>query len=358
MAESVLRILVYFESNSSRKLDSRKLDGEPRYRSSNTGENKMSGRAEDDRVDSVAMMLQRIPCALLCLAFLACEQSFAAEPAKVIDLWPGTAPGDKGEIGKEQDMTKPDEGLVAGKAVIRLGNVAKPTVSVYPPPPEKNTGAAVMVCPGGGYHILALDLEGTEVCEWLNSIGVTAALLKYRVPKREGDDAHLFPLQDAQRALGLIRHRAKEWGIDPKRIGVLGFSAGGHLAASLSNNYEQRRYPSVDEADNASCRADFLLLIYPAYLFRSKESTELADEMKVTEKTPPTFIAMAADDPVHVENAFYYGLALKKAGVPVEVHIYDKGGHGYGLRSRKDAPVTSWPDRATDWLRSRGLLPN
>ena len=155
----------------------------------------------------------------------------ASEPAKVIRLWPGTAPGDTGNLGEEHDTTKPGDGLVAGKPVIRLGNVSVPTIAIYPAPAEKQTGTAVVVCPGGGYSILAMDLEGTEVCDWLNSVGVMAILLKYRVPKRPGLEKHTAALQDVQRALGLVRHQAATWGINPHRIGVLGFSAGGHLAA-------------------------------------------------------------------------------------------------------------------------------
>ena len=279
-----------------------------------------------------------------------------AEPPKIIELWPGTAPGEKGVIGNEVDTTKPDSELIAGKRVIRLGNVSKPTIAIYRPTKQNDTGAAVLVCPGGGYHILAMDLEGTEVCEWLNSIGVTGVLLKYRVPKRKDDEGHNAPLQDAQRAIGLIRQHAGEWGIDPKRIGALGFSAGGHLVAALSSNYEQRKYEKIDEADSLSCKLDFSVLIYPGALLEFRQSEKLAPELKPRATTPPTFIAMAADDPVRVENALAYGLELKKAKVPVELHVYDKGGHGYGLRQRKDLPVTSWPDRLEDWMRSRQLL--
>jgi acetyl esterase/lipase len=245
--------------------------------------------------------------------------------------------------------------LIAGKLVIRLGNVSKPTIRIYRPPADKDTGAAVLVFPGGGYHILAMDLEGTEVCDWLNSIGVTGVLLKYRVPKREGLEKHAAPLQDAQRALGLVREHAKEWGIDPQRIGVLGFSAGGHLAAALSKNCDERTYPAMDAADKLSCRPDFQVLIYPGGLTKKDEGDKVAPEVVVTTNTPPTFIAMAADDPVRVENALYYALALRNAKVPVELHVYPTGGHGYGLRSSKEV-VTTWPQRATDWMRSRGFL--
>jgi acetyl esterase/lipase len=276
-------------------------------------------------------------------------KNLASEPAKVIELWSGGAPGEKGDIGEEGDTTKPTERPTAGKGVIRLGNVSKPTITIYRPPAGKDTGAAVVVCPGGGYKILALDLEGTEVCEWLNSIGITGVLLKYRVPKRMGLEKHTAALQDAQRAVGLVRHRAKEWNIDPKRIGVLGFSAGGHLAATLSNNCEPRTYPKVDEADASSCRPDFTLLIYPAYLTVKEESDKLAPEVDVSSNTPPTFIAMTEDDPLHVESALYYAVGLSKAKVPLELHVYPRGGHGYGLRPTKDL-VSSWPQRAAEWM--------
>jgi len=246
--------------------------------------------------------------------------------------------------------------LIAGKRVIRLGNVSSPTMAVYRPSSEKNTGAAVLVCPGGGYHILAMDLEGTEVCDWLNSIGVTGVLLKYRVPKRKAEEGHTGPLQDAQRALGLLRQHAREWGVDPKRVGVLGFSAGGHLAAALSNNYDRRVYPTVDEADEKSCRPDFAILIYPGLLTVQKENDQLAPDLKDSLNTPRTFIATASDDPVRVENALFYALALHKAKVPVELHIYPSGGHGYGLRRREEVPVTTWPDRAMEWMTSQGFI--
>ena len=288
----------------------------------------------------------------VCLALLTVR---ASEPVKELELWPMGAPGEKGNIGEERDTTKATDQLIAGKPVIRLGNVSKPTIRIYRPPADKNSGAAVLVFPGGGYHILAMDLEGTEVCDWLNSIGVTGVLLKYRVPKREGLEKHAAPLQDAQRALGLVRRHAKEWGIDPQRIGVLGFSAGGHLAAALSTSFAERTYPVADDADRARCRPDFQILIYPGGLTTKKDDGDkVAPEVAVTTNTPPTFIAMAADDPVRVENALIYALALRSAKVPVELHVYPAGGHGYGLRRSKE-PVTTWPDRVADWMRSRGL---
>jgi len=283
--------------------------------------------------------------------FLAVLAADASEP---MPLWPNGAPGEKGDIGVEQDTSKPNEGLVGGKPVIRIGNVSAPTLTVFRPAPEKETGAAVVVCPGGGYRILAWDLEGTEVCQWLNSAGVTAFLLKYRVPARKGLERYTAPLQDAQRALGLVRSHSAEWHVDPDRIGIIGFSAGGHLSAAASTQFGKRTYPPVDEADQVSCRPDFTILIYPAYLVQ-KEGPELAPELTVTSNTPPTFMVQAEDDPVHMENCLFYYLALKKAKVPAEIHLFAKGGHGYGLRP-SDKPVISWPKRAEEWMRGLGVL--
>jgi acetyl esterase/lipase len=292
---------------------------------------------------------------VLCVVSLTPFQTEGADASTPIDLWPGVVPGEKGDIGDEKDTTKPTDGLVAGQRVVRIGNVSKPTLTFYRPAKEKDTGTTVMVIPGGGYNILALDLEGTEVCEWLNSIGVAAALLKYRVPKRAGLERHEPPLQDAQRALGLLRHRAKEFGLDAGRIGVIGFSAGGHLAAALASSTSKRTYAPVDAADDASCRPDFSILIHPAYLVLKEQGDKMSPEVQVTTNHPPTFVAMTEDDPVRVENAVLYFLALKQAGVPAELHAYPTGGHGYGLR-RTEHYVTTWPDRAADWMRSRRLL--
>jgi len=280
----------------------------------------------------------------------------AARVLEPIPVWPDKVPGEKGDIGPESDTTKPGQGGPKPENhVIRQGNVSHPTLTVYHPPKDKDTGAVVLVCPGGGYSILALNLEGSEVCQWLNSVGVTAVLLKYRVPARAGLEKHTAALQDAQRALSVIRYRAKEWGVDAKRLGILGFSAGGHLAAAASTNYETRTYPEIDAADKESCRPDFTVLIYPAYLTDEKDRTRLATEIKVTSDTPPAFIAMTQDDPVHVENAFTYATALKNAKVKAELHVYPTGGHGYGLRPSPNM-VSHWPDRAAEWMQAQGLL--
>lgn len=287
------------------------------------------------------------------LALLAAGARLGAEP-RAVQLWPGTAPGEKGDIGEEHDTTTETDNLIAGKRVIRTGNVSVPTISVYPAPADKSTGAAVLVFPGGGYHILALDLEGTEVCEWLNSIGITAALVKYRVPMRAGQPPFAPALQDAQRAVSLLRLHARDWGVDPMRVGVLGFSAGGHLCAALCAS-AARTYPRIDEADDVNSHPDFQILIYPRGLVAQSGGYALAPEVAVTNATPPTFLAMAEDDPSHVENIIGYAMALKAEKVPVEMHMYPTGGHGYGLRRTNDY-VTTWPLRAADWLRSRGLL--
>ncbi len=280
----------------------------------------------------------------------------AALQADPLPVWPDKVPGEKGDIGPETDTTKPgQDGPRPEQYVIRQGNVSHPTLTVYHPPKDKDTGAAVLVCPGGGYSILALNLEGTEICQWLNSVGVTAILLKYRVPSRAGLEKHTAALQDAQRALSVIRSRAKEWGVDTKRVGILGFSAGGHLAAAASTNYETRTYPEIDAADKESCRPDFTILIYPAYLTDSTDKSKLAPEIKVTSSTPPAFIAMTQDDPVHVENAFTYARALQDAKVPAELHVYPTGGHGYGLRPTSNM-VSHWPERAAEWMKAQGLL--
>lgn len=269
-----------------------------------------------------------------------------------IHLWPNGAPGERGDMGPEKDTTTAKDGLVGGRPLIRLGNVTAPEITLYRPPKEKDTGAAVIVFPGGGYSILAMDLEGTEVCEWFQSIGVTGVLLKYRVPARAGQPKWTAPLQDAQRAIGMVRYHAAEWGIDPKRIGVLGFSAGGHLAAAASTNFETRTYPAVDDADKVNSRPDFALLIYPAYLMQGER---VSTELKITGNTPPTFLVQTEDDGVHVENSLGYYAALKQAKVPAEMHLYASGGHGYGLRSTSKT-VTTWPARAEEWLRSTGVL--
>lgn len=272
-----------------------------------------------------------------------------------LPIWPGAAPGEPANMPPEADTTTANSPLVAGRPVIRLGNVSKPTITLYKPTGKAN-GAAVVVFPGGGYQILAIDLEGTEVCDWLNSEGITCVLLKYRVPGTGPYPRSNAALEDAQRAMGLVREHATEWGIDPDRIGVLGFSAGGHLSAAISNHYEHRLYEPVDEADKLSCRPDFSVVVYPGYLALSEQDFAANPDIVPTANTPPTFIVQAEDDPVHVENAVVYFMQLKKAGVPAELHVYAQGGHGYGLR-RTALPITGWPALVETWLHTIQVVP-
>ena len=209
-----------------------------------------------------------------------------------------------------------------------------------------------MVCPGGGYGILAYDLEGTEICQWLNSLGINAVLLKYRVP-----DGRDHPLQDAQRAMGMVRLHAAEWHIDPKKLGVIGFSAGGHLSASLSTHFASRTYPPVDKADELSCRPDFAMLIYPAYLVQDKDLEKLATDITVSADTPQTFLVQTENDFAHSECSLFYYLALKKAKVAAELHLYPGDTHGYGLRPARDPVASTWTKRAEEWMRHQKILP-
>jgi acetyl esterase/lipase len=293
---------------------------------------------------------------------VACSSCFVAAQAGwppssdhlTIPVWPGAAPGAPANPPAEIDTTSAKDNLIAGHALVRLGNVSKPTLTLYTPK-GRNTGAAVVVFPGGGYNILAIDLEGTEVCDWLNKAGVTCVLLKYRVPQTGPYPKSSAALQDAQRAMGLVRQHAAEWKIDPQKIGVLGFSAGGHLAAAISTHFDQRLYDPIDAADKLSCRPDFAVVVYPGYLALAEKNFAPNADINPTSNTPPTFIVQAEDDPVHVENAVVYFMALKNAKVPAELHIYAEGGHGYGLR-RTALPVTTWPDAVEMWLRTIKII--
>src|SRR5580692_3915117 len=259
-----------------------------------------------------------------------------------VPIWPGAAP-DAQPVSNPEDETKTaTEPLVAGRPWVSVSNVSRPTMTVYSPK-GKNTGAAVVVFPGGGYSVLAIDLEGTEVCDSLTSQGITCVLLKYRVPDSGPayhDDCrcNIHPkaptaLEDAQRTVGLVRFHAAEWHIDPHRIGVLGFSAGGHLVAAISTNFEKRLYPIVDAADKESCRPDFAVALYPGHLWIGSEKFELNPNVPITNQTPPTFLLQAENDNVDtVNNSLVYYIALKKAGVKAEMHLFAEGKHAFGLR--------------------------
>jgi acetyl esterase/lipase len=364
------------------------------------------------------LMVSRMKPILFALCFTlvpACigAQTPAWQPSRghmQMPIWPGTPPDARPFAGPEFTITTGADSLVAGKPWISAERVARPTLTVYSPR-GKNTGAAVVVFPGGGYQILAMDLEGTEVCDWLTSRGITCVLLKYRVPgeprfqgnseprfqgnsepKYQAPGTGRYPksgpypespeaLEDAQRAMGLVRLHAAAWHIDPHKVGVLGFSAGGHLVAALSVHFQQRLYPAVDAADNQSCRPDFAVAIYPGHLSLGgaewdanqgvtklsiphpepetamEKEYGLNPDLHVTRQTPPTFLVYAEDDHEdNVDNALAYYIALKTAGVPVEMHLYAQGGHAFGLR-RTRYPITAWPQLVDTWLSTIGITP-
>lgn len=258
----------------------------------------------------------------------------------VMKLWPtGTTTGQE----TTDEKVLPDR----GDGVRRITNITEPSFTVYRTD-KPGKAPAILVFPGGGYSILAINKEGTEVAAWLNSIGVTAVVVKYRVPR---DRAGAF--QDAQRALRLVRHHAGEWNIDPTRIGVMGFSAGGHLAARLSTDFN-RSYPRVDDADERVCRPDFCILIYPAYL-SDERTNQVAEELPVSANVPPTFILQTEDDGRFVDGAIAYDQALHKANVSSSLHLFAVGGHGYGLRPSKH-PVSNWPMLCKEWLANNGII--
>jgi acetyl esterase/lipase len=283
-----------------------------------------------------------------------------------VPIWPGPAPDAQPVPGPEAVLSNTDW-VVAGKPFVFVVNVSQPTMTVYPPK-GANSGVAVVVFPGGGYNALAIDLEGTEICDWLNSKGITAVLLKYRVPTKpkvgpysESPQA----LEDAQRTLGLVRFHAADWHINPRKIGVIGFSAGGHMVAATSTHFDKRLYPAVDAADKESCRPDFAIALYPGHLspfypddpnsWTHENQLELNPNIIVTSNAPPTFLLQAQNDPVDdVRNSMAYSLALRNAKVPVELHLYAEGGHGFGLRRTK-FPITEWLALVQKWLRTIGM---
>lgn len=278
----------------------------------------------------------------------------AAEPV-VLNLWPGKPPGETKELPPEADTTKDTDRLIAGRRIIKLGNVSTPQLAVYRAPKAKDTGASMIICPGGGHNILAYDLEGTEVAEWLNGFGVTGIVLKYRVPFRDPNDRAHAAVQDGQRAVSLVRFKAAEWGLDPERIGLLGFSAGGQVAGLVSILGEKRQYEAADDTDRISSRPNFAVLIYPGG-FADPNAPQLLESVKVTKAAPPMFLVHAFDDNVTPLHSLLMAMELKKVGVPAEVHVYSKGGHGYGLRHVDGQPVTDWPKACEAWLKASGIV--
>lgn len=292
-------------------------------------------------------------------AFAALAQGPAWHPPDrrpTLNLWPTAAPGAPANPPPEIDTTTAHDKMVVGRNLVRLTNVSKPTLTYYEAQ-APNSGDAIVVFPGGAYRVLSINLEGTEVCDWLVAIHVNCILVKYRVPDSGPLPKSTAALQDAQRALGLVRQHAAEWHIDPHKIGVLGFSAGAHLSAALSTHFDKRLYDSLDAADQLPCRPDFAVLVYPGYLALAEQNYAPNPEIHVTADTPPSLIVQTEDDPVHVENSTLYFLQLKGANVPAELHIYAQGGHGYGLR-RSALPVTAWPSLVESWLRTIKMLPN
>jgi acetyl esterase/lipase len=292
---------------------------------------------------------------LALLAFAAVWQPSAGHVQ--IPIWPDVKSGTDAEVAGTVFDKAGHPKLVGGKPWTYVDHVSRPTMTVYPPQGQ-NTGAAMVVFPGGGYGVLAIDLEGTEACDWLTSKGMTCVLLKYRVPCDVVGPYRDCPaaLEDAQRTVGLVRFHASEWHIDPHKIGVIGFSAGGHMVAAISTHFDKRLYSPVDDADKVSCRPDFGIALYPGHLVWPAKDFAPNPDIRVTSQTPPTFLLQAEDDPVDpVENSLVYYSELRKAHVPAEIHVFVHGGHAYGLR-RTEAPITRWPELVETWLRAIGVL--
>ena len=289
---------------------------------------------------------------LLLLSLLAALPLRASEPL-VVKLWPSGAPEKPGVAIEAEKRIEPK----SEKDVLRVTNVTEPTLTVYrPAPPITPNGTAVLVCPGGGYGILAIEHEGTQVCDWLNSLGVTAVLLKYRVPVRDKTPGY-EPLQDAQRAIGIVRQNALHWGINPKRVGILGFSAGGHLSVMASLHANERTYPTDPALDVADATPNFLIPIYPAYLVGRDDTFTLLPSIQVTPASPPICLVHAHDDNGVTSasaSALLY-VEYKKLNRPAELHIFSSGGHGFGMR-QSEKPVAQWPQRVGEWMRTMGLL--
>jgi acetyl esterase/lipase len=294
---------------------------------------------------------------LICAVWLA----LGADPPLVIEVWPDKAPGESGNIGAERTRMSPklDRKQVEVTEQTRLiTDVTKPTLTIYRPPKEKDAETAILICPGGGYWDLYWQLEGEEVADWLNSIGVTGIILKYRVPRHpdepKGEPARR-PLQDAQRAVSLVRSKAKEWGVNPQRIGIVGFSAGGHLAIATATSFEKRTYAPMDDIDNISCRPDFAILVYPGYL-KVKDKDELAPGLQIPAGTPPVFLAHGGADIISPpEHSVLMYLALRRAGIPAELHVYATAAHDFGVRP-SEHPCSTWTESCAAWLRHQGFL--
>jgi acetyl esterase/lipase len=286
--------------------------------------------------------------------------SSAAEPV-VVELWPGTAPDEPGTVGPERVRLSPQlerKQVEVTERTQLITDVTKPTISIWHPEKDKQTGTAMLIFPGGGYWDLYWQLEGEEVAAWLNSMGVTGIVLKYRVPRRPDDvkgEPARRPLQDAQRAIRLIRSRSGEWNINPERIGVMGFSAGGHLAIASATRFDQSTYAATDELDKISCRPNFAVAVYSGYL-KAKDKEELSPDIRIPTNTPPVFLAHGGDDIIsEPQHSVLMYLALKRVGVPAELHIYAAAAHDFGVR-KNERPCSTWTDSCAHWMRHMGFL--
>jgi len=319
------------------------------------------------RIESVliaVVLVFGVPCAAVSQDSQKVARPAAWEPGpegNQVPLWPEGLAIQRPESDKSEEVgigSRP----VAGRPWTWASYVSRPTMTIYKPKGHA-TRAAILVLPGGGYAAVAMDLEGTEICDWVTQKGMTCVVLKYRVPQawRHGEK-HVeeapkvqLPLQDAQRAIGLLRHRAADYGIDPHKIGVIGFSAGGHLAAAVSNA-EKRTYEPVDAADRESSRPDFAILLYPGHLWDEtgpKRSLQLSPWVEISAHAPPTLLIHAMNDPTdNVRHSMAYGLALHDAGVPVDMRLYATGGHAFGMRPTSAPITTEWPEVVLKWLRS------
>ena len=298
---------------------------------------------------------------LLAWLSLAGVVSAADSTPQILNLWPDTPPDEVGTIGPERSVPSPSlerKQVEVTNSTRMITGVTRPTISIYRPPQAKDSGTAVIICPGGGYWNLYWQLEGEEVAEWLNSVGVTGIILKYRVPRRPDEsktEPARRPLQDAQRAVSLVRSKAGEWAISPRRIGMIGFSAGGHLAIATATRFEKRTYQVIDQVDQISCRPDFAILAYPGYL-KAKDKDELAPWLHVPAGTPPVFLVHGGEDIISTpDHSVYLYLALKHAGVPAELHIYANTTHDFGIRTA-DRPYAGWTQACVNWLADQGLL--
>jgi acetyl esterase/lipase len=287
-------------------------------------------------------------------------QASADEPV-VMDVWPGRVAGDHGEIGPER-IRRVDE--APSPDAIWITNVTRPTIKVFRPSRQMNSGVAVVICPGGGYWNLAWDKEGEEVAQWLNTLGITGVVLKYRVPRRPGEPEPLpapGPLLDAQRAIRLVRSKATDWQLDPERIGIMGFSAGGHLAIKTATSFHKPAYQPIDQVDELSCQPNFTVAAYSGYLLANFEHPgdfKLAADLSIPADTGPMFLVHATDDAERgapPEQSLGMYRALREAGVSAELHIYASGGHGFGVRATEE-PFSKWTDRCAEWLKQQAIL--